>query len=118
VYRIGRSTLVAVRDLQATGNSEPVFLGFDRSATQLAQGLSWLLPVLLIPSLFVTAGDRQDMSDLFNLKTGWRACYLSGKPADECDDANGAIHPDPDRTHLQEKLDYLRATRQNLFSDR
>jgi hypothetical protein len=78
---------------------------------------SWLLPVVLIPSLLVTARDRQDMSDLFNLKRGWRACYLSGKPADECDDANGAIHPDPDRTHLQEKLDYLRATRLNLFSD-
>jgi hypothetical protein len=81
------------------------------------KALSWALPVFLIPSLFVTAGDRQDMSDLFNLKTGWRACYLSGKSADKCDDANGAIHPEPDATHLQQKLDYLRATRQNLFSD-
>ncbi|MEI9974205.1 MAG: hypothetical protein WDO73_20440 [Ignavibacteriota bacterium] len=51
------------------------------------------------------------------MKSGWRACYLSGKAADDCDDQNGAIYPEPDRTHLQEKLDYLKATRQNLFSD-
>jgi hypothetical protein len=81
------------------------------------KALPWVLPVVLIPSLFVTSGDRQDMADFFKLKTGWRACYLSGKTTDECDDANGAIHPDPDRTHLRQKLDYLRATRQNLFSD-
>jgi hypothetical protein len=81
------------------------------------KALSWLLPLLLIPSLFITSPDRQDMSDLFKLKSGWRACYLSGKTADECDDDNGAIYPDPEQTHLQQKLDYLRATRQNLFSD-
>jgi len=81
------------------------------------RALWWALPVLLAPSLSITQRDRQDMSDLFKLKSGWRACYLSGKPADDCDEENGAIHPDPDRTHLQEKLDYLRATRQNLFSD-
>src|ERR1017187_3140754 len=57
------------------------------------KALSWLLPLLLIPSLFVTAGDGQDMSDLFERKNGWRACYLSGKPAGQCDDANRAIHP-------------------------
>ena len=77
----------------------------------------WLLPVLLIPSLFITGRDRQDISDFYKLKTGWRACYLSGKSADDCDEENGAIYPDSERTHLQEKLDYLRATRQNLFSD-
>jgi hypothetical protein len=81
------------------------------------KALSWLLPVLLIPSLFITSPDRQDMSNLFKRKSGWRACYLSGKPADECDDENGAIYPAPEQNHLQQKLDYLRATRQNLFSD-
>jgi hypothetical protein len=57
------------------------------------------------------------MAALFELKTGWRTCYLSGRPADDCDNENGAIYPYPERTHLQRKLDYLRATRQNLFSD-
>jgi hypothetical protein len=80
-------------------------------------GLAALLVVLLIPSLFMTAHDAEDMTALYELKSGWRECYLSGRAADDCDDDNGAIYPDPERTHLQRKLDYLRATRQNLFSD-
>lgn len=76
-----------------------------------------LAPVILIPSLFITAPDAEDMAALHKLKADWRECYLSGRAADDCDDDNGAIHPDPERTHLQQKLDYLRATRQNLFSD-
>jgi hypothetical protein len=76
-----------------------------------------VLLLLLIPSLFITTSDAADMAGLFELKTGWRNCYLSGRPADDCDDENGAIYPDPERTHLQHKLDYLRATRQNLFAD-
>ena len=76
-----------------------------------------LLAILLVPSIFVTSQDEQGMSDFYKLKSGWRACYLSGTPADDCDNQNGAIYPDPEFTHLQEKLDYLRAARLNLFSD-
>lgn len=79
--------------------------------------LAGVLPLLFIPSLFLTSYDRQLITDYYHLKSGWRECYLSGKPADDCDDENGAIYPDPDETHLQEKLDYLRVTRQNLFCD-
>jgi len=74
-------------------------------------------PLLLIPSMFITAADRQLLMDFYKLKTGWRNCYLSGQAADDCDDRNGAIYPDPEFTHLQQKLDYLRAARLNLFSD-
>jgi hypothetical protein len=80
-------------------------------------GLAVLLVVLLTPSLFLTASDAEDVTELYELKSGWRQCYLSGRAADDCDDDNGAIYPDPEGTHLQRKLDYLRATRQNLFSD-
>jgi hypothetical protein len=76
-----------------------------------------VLPVLLIPSLFVTPYDQQGMSDFYQLKNDWRTCYLSGHSADACDDEGGAIYPEPERTHLQQKLDFLRATRQNLFSE-
>jgi len=75
------------------------------------------LLVLLLPSVFVTAYDAQGMADFYQLKHDWRACYISGRPADTCDDEGGAIYPNPERTHLQQKLDFLRATRQNLFSD-
>jgi hypothetical protein len=78
---------------------------------------AYVLPVLLIPSLFLTSTDAHDIHTLHDLKAGWRACYLSGHLADTCDDQNGPIYPDPEGTRLQEKLDFLRATRQNLFSD-
>ena len=78
--------------------------------------VAWV-PILLIPSLFMTAKDEHDMLELYVTKTGWRACYLAGNSIDICDDRDGAIHPDPLATHLQEKLDFLRATRQNLFVD-
>ena len=67
--------------------------------------------------LFLTARDAQNLTEFYKLKSGWRACYLSGHPADTCDDENGPIYPLPEATHLQQKLDYLRATRQNLFAD-
>ena len=75
------------------------------------------LPVLLIPSLFMTAKDSHDMLELYVTKSGWRACYLAGNSIEECDDRDQPIYPDPAKTHMQEKLDYLRATRQNLFVD-
>jgi len=80
-------------------------------------GLRYLLPVVLIPSLFITAHDAYDIESLHDLKAGWRACYLSGHLEEVCDDQNGLLYPDPENTHLQQKLDFLRATRQNLFSD-
>ena len=81
------------------------------------EALTYALPVLLLPTLFVTPADANGMATFSKLKSGWRTCYLSGKSPDMCDDEDGAIYPWPERTHLQEKLDYLRATHQNLFSD-
>jgi hypothetical protein len=75
------------------------------------------LLVLLVPSLFPASSDADDMAAVSDLKTEWRACYLSGRPSSACDAEAGPIYPDPEGTHLQRKLDYLRATRQNLFSD-
>jgi hypothetical protein len=81
------------------------------------KAMAAFMPLVLIPSLFITSTDRQLMTDFHKLKTGWRNCYLSGKAADDCDDENGAIYPDPDATNMQQKLDYLRAARLNLFSE-
>jgi hypothetical protein len=78
--------------------------------------LAATVPVLLIPSLFITAYDAETFQQLYRLKTGWRACYLAGRPIDVCDDENGPLYPLPERTHLQRKLDYLRAGRLNLFA--
>ena len=83
----------------------------------MAGACSVMLAILLIPSVWIRSVDAELMSDFYKSKSGWRACYLSGGSPDDCDDRNGSIYPEPERTHLQKKLDYLRATRQNLFSD-
>jgi len=54
---------------------------------------------------------------LHRLKLEWRTCYLAGNPIADCYNQFGPIYPDPARTDLQRKLDYLRDTRQNLFAD-
>ena len=81
------------------------------------RGWTYLLALLLIPSIFITSHDDEGMNSLYELKAGWRDCYLGGHDIATCDKENGAIYPYPQRTHLQQKLDFLRATRQNLFAD-
>lgn len=73
--------------------------------------------IVLLPSPWVPASELPAMAYTTGIKTAWRHCYLSGHRAAECDRACGPIYPRPEETHLQEKLDYLQATRQNLFSD-
>ena len=48
------------------------------------------------------------------IKASFRTCYLGGATMKACL-ARGLIHPDPEYTHLQEKLDYLRIHRLSLF---
>lgn len=93
------------------------FWALTLQSTRWRTALTYVLPVLLLGTLSVTPYDADGMATFAKLKSGWRDCYLSGKPADTCDDEDGAIYPWPERTHLQEKLDYLRATHLNLFSD-
>jgi hypothetical protein len=80
-------------------------------------GVTAILPVLLIPALFVTSFDDANIQELHRLKLEWRTCYLAGNPIADCYNQFGPIYPDPARTDLQRKLDYLRDTRQNLFAD-
>jgi hypothetical protein len=74
------------------------------------------LPLVLIPSLFITAFDLEVIEEQYQLKSGWRSCYLAGRTVSACDNEFGPIYPQNERTHLQQKLDYLRETGQNLFA--
>jgi hypothetical protein len=50
-------------------------------------------------------------------KTRWVECYRRTKDIQNCDrSTNFPIYPNPDRTHLQQKLDYLEQHHLNLFS--
>lgn len=52
-----------------------------------------------------------------NLKQSWKTCYLATGSVAQCNQYARVYPWDPERTHLKEKLDYLRQTRQNLFAD-
>jgi hypothetical protein len=59
---------------------------------------------------------RGDMVRLHEVKHGWKQCYLLTGSVDTCDQYT-RVHPEPQKTRLQEKLDFLRKTRQNLFDN-
>jgi hypothetical protein len=52
-----------------------------------------------------------------NLKESWRKCYFATGSVAQCNQYAKVYPWDPERTQLQEKLDYLKKTRQNLFAD-
>ncbi len=58
------------------------------------------------------------MSQFFHAKLQWKRCYFMNEDIDLCNQM--AVFPStkpPEGTHLQEKLDYLKATHQNLYTD-
>ena len=83
---------------------------------RLASPACGLLMLLLLPALVLPQSDDA-MISLSERKAAWRACYLSGRRIADCDEECGAVYPAPAFTHLQDKLEYLRRTRQNLFAD-
>jgi len=53
-----------------------------------------------------------------NIKERWRTCYLQLEDAKKCDQVVGFPYTHtPEGVHIEEKLQYLKQTRQNLYSD-
>jgi hypothetical protein len=53
-----------------------------------------------------------------NIKQRWKACYLQLEDAKKCDQVVGFPYTrTPEGVHIEEKLRYLKQTRQNLYSD-
>ncbi len=81
--------------------------------------------VSLVLALLVFAGvgalplNRKDAADNEHFNSGkraWRVCYLALHDIYECNDLTGfQIYPDPEKTHLQEKLDFLERNHLNLY---
>jgi hypothetical protein len=92
----------------------------------LGIGRTWLrtaLPVVLAGMLVwgalpVTAEDQYGMNEYYQGKAEWRKCYLKTEDVHGCDVAvHFAVYPLAERTGLKEKLQYLKRTKQNLYSD-
>jgi hypothetical protein len=83
-------------------------------------GRKLLLTVLLVPLLVAYLRiDRREMERFRNVKQRWKTCYLQIEDIEKCDQSVGVplYSNPPEATHLQEKLLYLKRTRQNLYSD-
>jgi hypothetical protein len=52
------------------------------------------------------------------VKQRWKTCYLQFEDAKKCDQVVGFPYTHtPEGVHIEEKLQYLKQTRQNLYSE-
>ena len=78
---------------------------------------AFVVVMLLVGSVLLTPSDLYIMHLFHDTKANWRRCYLRTEDVQECDQATGSwVYPWPERTHLKEKLEFLKQTRQNLYS--
>lgn len=81
----------------------------------LRRTLSGVAIVALLATVPIRAQERNGMRWAFTVKRTWRQCYLQGGTIPECDALAGyKIDPEPAPV-LQQKLDFLKQTHQNLF---
>jgi hypothetical protein len=86
--------------------------------TELGLILLVVLTISLIGTIPIRSLDERAMEAYSFLKTKWRQCYLDISDIDQCNQLVGeGVYPDPERTHLKAKLDFLKQTKQNLYSD-
>jgi hypothetical protein len=101
---------------------EPAMLGLYfylltiRQATTRKVMLAGMLLPVLAASLHLGLREMKVPRDT---KLRWKTCYLQTEDIKQCNQIAGLeIYPEPTEvTHLQEKLQYLKKTRQNLYSD-
>jgi len=58
------------------------------------------------------------MAHFRDIKQRWKTCYLQTEDIHQCDQVAGfPMHPNADWTHLQQKLDFLKKEKLNLYLD-
>jgi hypothetical protein len=71
--------------------------------------------ILLLPAALTIA--RREIRYYSDGKRHWANCYVRTGDINHCDEStNFKIYPTPEATHLQQKLDYLKANHLNLFA--
>jgi hypothetical protein len=97
----------------------PAALGFyfwtlSRSSPKRRRWLAALCIVLVLPgAVFVPGGTKL----YAERKRAWADCYRRVGSVEACDASTGSnVFPYPARTHLREKLEFLREHRLNLFA--
>ncbi len=75
------------------------------------------LGISLLGTIVSGERSRADMMYWHDIKATWKNCYLATGNLKECNKVSWIYPSAPEVTHLQEKLDFLKRTRQNLFAD-
>ncbi len=74
-----------------------------------------LLAPVLVSSLHV---NRQAIGYFPDIKLRWRSCYLQFEDAEKCNQIVGYAYTHrPEGLHIEEKLQYLKRSHENLYSD-
>jgi hypothetical protein len=73
-----------------------------------------LFAIAITKETMLTKRPIEESNHYARIKAGFRDCYLGGATLQACS-AQWPIHPNPQDTRLQEKLDYLRDHRLSLF---
>jgi hypothetical protein len=77
-----------------------------------------LLVLTFINTVRIPRNDRFTMEYYRKLKIDWKACYLHYSEISVCDQQTGHwLYKDGLDETIEGKLDYLRKTKQNLYSD-
>ena len=98
----------------------PGFMGAYFGLLQIPQALTRrLLAITLNVVVIVSALRLSPVLPYFpNIKQRWRTCYLQLEDVKKCDQVVGFPYTHtPEGVHIEEKLQYLKQTRQNLYSD-
>jgi len=82
-----------------------------------------LLSIILVTGLLWASfplrdSDLQILESYRSGKIRWKNCYLKTEDIEKSNQLSGIkVHPDPERTHLRSKLDYLKRRELNLYLD-
>jgi hypothetical protein len=88
-----------------------------KSAVAQKRVLAALFVGLLAGNFYPSHRDRAQMQYFSETKSAWKQCYLQYEDISRCDrQAGGVAYPRPEQTQMQQKLEYMKAHRLNLFS--
>lgn len=102
---------------------EPALLGLYLSLLTLPRGLLRLtalgaLTATLAGTIPIRTQEQFGMEYYRQLKEGWKGCYLTYADISTCDKLTGHwIYSSSNDNALQERLNYLKRTKQNLYAD-
>jgi hypothetical protein len=95
-----------------------LFLHFSLSGKKMGWAIAALIGVMALGGYMPPRlSARASLADQAAFERGWRDCYLRTESVEECyRTVPGVLHPDPVAVHLQDKLQFLKAHRLNLYA--